>query len=222
MSLTSTTGEAVLTSREMLARVLHELAQPLSALECSLELGLYEEADVRRSRGALETSLEIAHRLSKRLVHFRDLSEALLPCDCLQPMNAAEATSRAVQEVRELANSLAVSFDVSVEALPPVYGNPEKLQFALVRMFDWLFQNGKPAHVYLFAEDSPLGEIRLAFSGERKDVPSSRSLEVVRAALTTIGAGLRIEVHASEVEVTISFSSYDHPKALTSVLLGEF
>jgi signal transduction histidine kinase len=216
MSLTAIGSPPCPSCSDLLPRVLHELAQPLSALECSLELALRDEPDLSRCRHALETAREIAERLSERLTYFRDLSEAVHPCDCLRPLNAADAVCGAAREVGELAASLGVRIEINVDSHTS-YGNREKLQFALVRLFDFVFQSGGPARVHLVCADKRMGEIRLRGNPAKNELASPRPLELARAALATMGADLPTEMRGGEFNATILLCPYHCPEAITSV-----
>jgi phosphoglycerate-specific signal transduction histidine kinase len=196
----------------LLPRVLHEFAQPLSALACCLDLTLMEDADLARYHQALEHAVNITQRLSERVAYFRELNDALQPCDCPEPVDAAGVVEGAVEQVRELANLLAIEMELDVDSVS-LSGEFKKFRFALVRLFDEIFQIGKPAVVRLLCDGDRCGEIRIEAAGEPKQLPGSRAWELARAALASVGAELRIEAHGRVIEATVAACAYKSPEA---------
>ncbi|HZD31993.1 MAG TPA: hypothetical protein VE779_10085 [Candidatus Angelobacter sp.] len=58
------------------AEMLHSLAQPLTALQCGLELSLYQDKTVADFRNRMEVLLGIAQSLRERLVAMRASQDA--------------------------------------------------------------------------------------------------------------------------------------------------
>jgi hypothetical protein len=62
---------------EMLSEILHTLSNPLSALECGIELSLRQDKTVAHLRTRMQTLLEIAQLLHQRLLELRALRDQM-------------------------------------------------------------------------------------------------------------------------------------------------
>ena len=60
-------------SSEFVSKVLHDLAQPLTALECGLELGLLQDKTAAEFRDRMQKLLEAAHVLHTRMLELRGM-----------------------------------------------------------------------------------------------------------------------------------------------------
>ena len=65
-----------LASEALISEVFHSLSQPLTALSCTLELGLQRDQDIEQLRGSVQTALENAEHLRQRLLLVRALNDA--------------------------------------------------------------------------------------------------------------------------------------------------
>lgn len=76
---------------EFTSRVLHDIAQPLTALECGIELSLLQDETASAFRGRLQKLLGIAQTLHLRLLELR----------AEQPYSGAEGTTGSSKCERE-------------------------------------------------------------------------------------------------------------------------
>jgi small-conductance mechanosensitive channel len=60
---------------EMLSEIFHTLSQPLTALECGMELSLRQDKTVKQLRTRMQTLLEITQLLHQRLLELRALRD---------------------------------------------------------------------------------------------------------------------------------------------------
>ena len=68
-----------------IAEVFHDLSQPLTALQCTLELSLRRDETPADLRASIQTALENAERLRQRLLLIRALSDADDPGTASEP-----------------------------------------------------------------------------------------------------------------------------------------
>jgi hypothetical protein len=73
---------------EMLSDVFHELSQPLTTLECGLELGLRCDTTVAQLRKRLSMLLEAAQEMHQRLVQLRTRQHKFTSRECDAQNNA--------------------------------------------------------------------------------------------------------------------------------------
>lgn len=100
---------------ERVSEILHALSQPITALECGLELSLRKDRTPSELRARLRASLGTARLLHERLVGFQVLQDAAEPGDTSRPV----AIQRVLQQLREdylpVAQSACVKLTVRCE-----------------------------------------------------------------------------------------------------------
>jgi hypothetical protein len=209
-------------SRELLPKMLHQLAQPVSALRCSLEVALGKTREIQGYVEALENAQEIASHLQQRLEYFRDLAEVVEPGDCLSPVAAESIITTAVDEVRELAESLDTNLEVACKATA-VFGNEQKLLIGVLRLLDSLIANQQPTTVQFIAEDEIFGTVslRTEHRGSAKGV-GRESMTIAETALVTMGGEIHYCPVAEGLLAEVRLLSYRHPAATTSAIMGDF
>jgi hypothetical protein len=210
-------------ARELLPALLHDLAQPTSALECSAEVALQRPRSAEDYVEVLAQAHEIAAGMRTRLEYFRRLAGAVEVCDCMRPVRAETALMAAVEAVRPLAESLGTAIEL-VPARFEVFGNQEKLVSGLVWLLDYLLMRRRSIRLQLRVDQSFGGEVRLLCGGgDRAHVNGSEdSLTVAQTAFATMGVEVRIEPCGSELMVEVQLSSYRHPASNTLVMIGDF
>jgi hypothetical protein len=203
--------------------MLHELAQPMSALQCSLDVVLERPREVETYIQALHGAQDIANRMKERMHYFRDLSQAIEPCDCMQPVNAQPLLAAAIEEVWELAESMGTKIWGECEPIR-LFGNEPKLLFGLLHLLDWLLANQQNTTLQLFVEDRAIGSVRLEVKPGSGDAGGANreSMMLATTALATIGAELFTEKHGVDLFAVIRLSSYRQPQSTTTVLMGNF
>jgi signal transduction histidine kinase len=93
----STSAADIAPRRDFASDVLHDLSQPLTALQCSLELALLRDRTLEELRVSVEAALHDAERLRRRLLLLRELSDADDPGDTSTPL----LLDRLLQELRD-------------------------------------------------------------------------------------------------------------------------
>lgn len=70
------TGVPTEPTAELISKVLHDLAQPVTALECGLELAMLQDKTVEEFQARLQKLLGIAQSLHVRMLELRDLQDS--------------------------------------------------------------------------------------------------------------------------------------------------
>ena len=78
----ASSGQAVDPKDELLSDIFHGLSQPLTTLECGLELGLRYDTTVAQFRNRLSVLLEAARVMHQQLVELRALQQERRPGAC--------------------------------------------------------------------------------------------------------------------------------------------
>src|SRR5271166_50161 len=119
---------------------LHKLSQPLTALQCSLELSLIRDQTSAEFRASVEAALENADRLRQRLLLLRELSDADDPGDISAPIDL----QRLLQELREdllpVFESAGGRFDLTCHPVQ-IRGNGTKLTRAFFYLLEYLLRS---------------------------------------------------------------------------------
>ena len=135
--------------------VFHDLSQPLTALQCSLELALVRDQTIEEFRASVEAALHGAERLRQKLLLLRELSDADDPGDTSTPL----ALDRLLQQLRDdmlpLFESAGRSLELTCEPAQ-VPANESKLMRGFFYLLEFLLRCPSPSH-------------RLSMHGERKD-----------------------------------------------------
>lgn len=179
--------------RAFLSEVFHDLSQPLTALQCRLELSLRRDHTVEEFKESIQTVLENAERMRQRLLLLRALNDAA-------DAAGQEETTDLNDLLGELRESLLPLFEaetrtLSIAGLQPslVRGNRGRLMRALFYFVEYLFRYSKPNSILkmeLLIRESKWAELRIAAEGSlpvgisEEGEPELRSLELEIARRT--------------------------------------
>jgi len=134
--------------RVFVGEVFHALSQPLTALQCSLELSLQRDQTVEELRASLETALELAGRLRQQLSLVRALNDATDPGDLSWPTDLSELLLQLREDMRPLFESAAKTFSLKLDAQPLlVRADKAKLMRGLFCFLEHLFRHLPPSAV---------------------------------------------------------------------------
>lgn len=208
-------------SRELLPRVLHELAQPVSALQCSLEVALRNPRATEVYLETMKGALEIASCMRERLAYFRDLAEAVEPCDCDRPVEAAAAIEAAMGQMREFAESIGTKLHSACAAMT-VFGNQPKLVFICLRMLEGLLATGQNATLQVRAEHKIFCSVRMQAQTREAREFKRESRELLEGALATMGGKLRLQSLPGGLLAEVRLSAYRQAATGTEVSLRDF
>ena len=123
------------------SEIVHNLSQPLTALQCSLELSLFRDQTVNELRASVEAALENAECLRQRLRMLRELDQADDPGDLSLPIELNGLLRELREELLPLFESAGQQFELHLECgTLPVLGNQTKLMRALFYFLEYLFR----------------------------------------------------------------------------------
>jgi len=121
------------------SEVLHDLSQPLTALECGLELSLRQDKTVADLRNRMETLLEAAQLLRRRMLELRALQDAADAGNTTVPV----AINVLLESLREEFSPVAELAQISllVKCRPArAYGNAERLRNGFFHLLEFLMR----------------------------------------------------------------------------------
>jgi hypothetical protein len=132
---------------ERISEILHVLSQPITALECGLELSLRKDKTPGELRARLRSSLSTARLLHQRLVEFHVLQDAEQPGDTSHPAAIQTLLLQLREDYLPKAQSASVTLAVKCEPVM-VCGNEARLQNGFFHLLEFLMRTCPP-HGYL-------------------------------------------------------------------------
>jgi signal transduction histidine kinase len=125
--------------QEFMSETFHLLAQPITALRVTVELGLSKEPNEAAMRQALQESLSLLDRLIEDLVIFREIA-GLNEEPPLEPCDGRALLEGCAQEMRPVAEECGVALHFSAEAAEMRCNSPT-LQKAIFVLLDEMIAN---------------------------------------------------------------------------------
>ncbi len=187
--------------RDFASNVFHDLSQPLTALQCSLELALVRDQTIEEFRASVEAALHDAERLRRRLLLLRELSDAEDPGDTSTPVALDQLLQQLREEMLPLFESAGRAFELTCVAVE-VAANEAKLTRGFFYLLEFLLRCPSSSHSIVMSgerKDQQQVEICIAGCGVRVDAgPSddhsepdwSGELEIARRTFRAIGGDL--------------------------------
>jgi signal transduction histidine kinase len=161
---------------EFFPDVFHALSQPVTALECGLELSLLHDSTVDDFCRRIESLLDTARDLRRQFTEFRALEDA---AEC-GDTSIAVALDELLAEVRESLVQLAEERNVTVqlESAPAlVHGNYERLRSGFFRLLDFVVSHTATGESVTIAVRTIVQGMMVQFrstnSGHRQGVDAS-------------------------------------------------
>lgn len=121
--------------QQFVAELFHKLAQPLTALHCSLELALRKELTADEYRDTLGQALELSTRLIEMTKWERELAESSDPGTPAR-IDLAKLTREVAAEFSQLFEDCGRQFFVITDSLAPVLADPLRMRKALITLID--------------------------------------------------------------------------------------
>jgi signal transduction histidine kinase len=125
---------------ELACDLLHALSQPVTTLECGLELALRQNETVAQLRARLESLLGTAQLLHQRLIEVRALQEAGDAGDTTTPVAVDVVLSQLQEDFLPVASTAKVEFSMRCSPAP-VHGNAQRLRNGFFQLIDFLLKN---------------------------------------------------------------------------------
>ena len=126
--------------REFVSEVFHSLSQPVTALQCSLELSLLRDQTAEQYRASVEAALQNAERLRQRLLQAREMAEACDPGDTSQPVALDSLLNEVCEDLQPLFESAGQRLAWDCRAVQ-VHGDRQKLQRGFVYLLEYVQRN---------------------------------------------------------------------------------
>ena len=131
---------------QLIADLFHALNQPITALQCSLELGLRLPHSEERYRDTLQVALQHVERIAQQLSGIRGLMQAEDPGDHPQVLSLTTFLRELVSDLEPVAESLGVELFLQGTSPCHVQFEPHRLQQALFYLLEfalWSSPTGK-------------------------------------------------------------------------------
>lgn len=134
--------EATTPPQELLSDLFHALNQPLTTLQCSLELALARQHTAQEYRESLQNALDQAQNVTWLSSGIRQLVGAASPIECqalaLPPIELDHYVREAVEEWTPIAESFGHDLHISKLCRSSVLIEAQRLRQALFHCFEWI------------------------------------------------------------------------------------
>lgn len=169
------------TERDMVSELFHAISQPLTALECGLEVSLRRDKTATQLRARVKTALVAAKLLHQRLLEARVLQDAGEPGDTSHPVEVETLLLQLQEDFAPVAESAKVSLCLKCEAAM-VRGNEARFRNGFFYLFEFLLRTC-PSHrtVSIRAQRASLTTLEINFSNG--DSASFESPESTQSAV---------------------------------------
>lgn len=131
--------------RNELSEVFHSLSQPLTALQCGLEVSLRQDKTAARLRARMASALEATRLLRQRLLEARALQDAGDAGDIALPVPVATLLSVLQEDFLPVARSSKVKLSMNFEPAM-VRGNEVRIRNGFFHLFELLLRVCPPRH----------------------------------------------------------------------------
>jgi hypothetical protein len=177
------------TDQPLVSDLFHAISQPLTALECGLELSLHRDKSAAEFRRRVETALVNAKLLHRRLLEARALHDALQAGDTSVPIAIKGLLLQIREELLPVGKSAKVTLDVKCETAM-IHGNAARFRNGFFYLVKYLLRNCTNNHqVSIHAQRVSLTAFEVSFR-------NSGSARIETADSTTVAEladlGLRI------------------------------
>ena len=125
--------------RTLVSDLFHSVSQPLTALECGLELSLQRDTSAEEFRARVETALANARLLHRRLMEARALQDASEPGDTSLPIAVKGLLLQLREELLPVAKSSRVQLKVMSE-IAMIRGNDARIRTGFFYLFDYMLR----------------------------------------------------------------------------------
>jgi hypothetical protein len=167
-------AQGVADQRSLVSDVLHKLSQPLTALQCSLELALVRDQTSEEFRASVEAALQNAERLRHNLLLLRELSDADDPGDTTAPVELQRLLLEWREDFLPVFESAGGCFHLNC-APAQVRGNEAKLRRAFFYLLEYLLGSSHYRSLNVDVEHTKgrRVDIRMTFSSAASSADST-------------------------------------------------
>src|SRR3974390_1021528 len=162
------------------SEVLHDLSQPLTALECGLELSLRQDKTVAEIPNGMDTLLEAAQLLRRRVLELRALQDAADAGNTSAPV-AVNVLLENLQDDLSPVTELA-KIGLVVKCRPArAYGNAERLRNGFFHLLEALLRqcpSGGSVTLTGTRSSASLMELTFRISGGIEPIAARRDLDL--------------------------------------------
>jgi signal transduction histidine kinase len=124
-----------------LSEVFHSLSQPLTALHCTLDLALQHDRTAQQLRASVQSALDNAERLRRRLLLIRALQDAENPGDTSELVDVNALLRELCDDMSPLFESTGRKLELQIAAKPlPVRADKARLLRGLFVFLEYLFR----------------------------------------------------------------------------------
>jgi signal transduction histidine kinase len=186
------------------ADALHALSQPVTALECGLELSLRQDETVAEMRNRMEALRETAQTLHRRLLELRALQDAADAGDTATPVTLHALLENLQADFSPVAKLARVALQIRCRPAQ-VFGNAGRLRSGFFHLLEFLMRQcpgGGSVSVTGRAGGAAIVEITFracaGADGIRSGSANGRDLDWRIAERTFAAAGGRMEMLSTE------------------------
>jgi C4-dicarboxylate-specific signal transduction histidine kinase len=177
---------------QLISDLFHALNQPITALQCALELSLRQSRTVAQYRDTLQAGLQQVERIATWATRIRELLQADDAGDDRQVLPLESFLQEAVSDLQPVAESLQVGLALRCDISAGVRFEPRRLRQALFSVLEYALSSSAPgdawqidacerygqAAVLLAADASPRhGEAGPPLDGEPQPSASTLTLQ---------------------------------------------
>ncbi len=177
------------TEKTLVSELFHAISQPLTALECGLEVSLRRDKTAVQFRARMASALVAAKLLHQRLIEARALQDAAEPGDTSRPVALKTLLSELREDFLPVAMSRESKLNVKCETAM-LRGNEAKFRNGFFHLFEFLLYTC-PSHrtVSIRARQVSPALVEVSFSSH--DSAGTDALESAPAA-SSADTSLRI------------------------------
>jgi two-component system heavy metal sensor histidine kinase CusS len=139
-----TAGENLHNDPQLISDLFHALNQPITALQCALELSLRQSRSVAQYRDTLQTGLQQVERIASWATRIRELLQAHDAGDERQVLPLQSFLQEAVSDLQPVAESLQVRMALHGDISGGVLFERRRLRQALFSVLEYALSSNAP------------------------------------------------------------------------------